>query len=199
VREWDDVLLPPRRCGAGLKSATPVDGVTVLVAPVEGHGSEGLVVGGVVEPQVTQSRVRQGDTLEEATLGGLDAEILLCEACAGEGDRADGADTRVDRNLAAGAGNRDPVVPVVNEVQLSHPYQRQGRGTGADSVVGLGKSLPPPAHVWIERAEQAVEVLCAGNGSDHRPDGDCFSLLASDVGWLVRTAAERVQRFVESQ
>jgi hypothetical protein len=46
---------------------------------------------------------------------------LPCEACAGEGDRADGADPRVDRNLAAGAGNRDPMVPVVNEVELSHP------------------------------------------------------------------------------
>jgi hypothetical protein len=135
VRERDDVVVPPRCRCSRFKRTAAVDGVTVFVAPGEGRGSESLVAGGVVEPQVTKSWVRQGDPLEEATLGGLDAKVSLGEACAGEGHRADGANAGVDGNLAAGMGNRDAMVAVVDEVQFSHPDQRQGCESGAGLVV----------------------------------------------------------------
>lgn len=101
VCQRDDVASPPggrHRAAKGVR-AFGNSGAAVLGAPAAGGSREDLLAGGVVEPQVAKCRVRQRHGLQEAAFGGLDLQILLRQARAGKGDRADGADERVDGEL----------------------------------------------------------------------------------------------------
>lgn len=199
VGERDDVVFPPRECGVGVEGAAP----RRLAQPLGDGPSAGMlgefgVAGRVVEPQVSRGRVGQGHHVEERAFAGFDLQVGAAQAGAGEGDGAQRAHLRVDRELSAGPGDRDAVVAVDDEIELAHAHQLDGgqRGTGGDQ---LGDPVPSPTQRRIERAELPVEVARAGQGADHQVQRHGFGAAPRRGCRLLAGAAQGAHGLVESQ
>lgn len=198
VRQRDDVASPPGSRDRGVKGILlpGKGGVTVLGAPTAGSSREHLVAGGVIEPYVAKSRVRQRHAFQEAAFGGLDLQIFLRQTCAGKADRADGTDQRVDGELVAGSCERDAVMSVVDEVQLADPDERDRVQVGR---AGTSEAFTSVSESGVERSEDPVEVLAARQGPDDRLDGHGLGLSPDESLRMVGTASERGQRLVQPE